>query len=422
MSDRIPEFTDSYSDDMLFLASLRRILLRHPLENFMPRFLDATLARLYAVMLVGNVENGIMEEFRRTEDEDLSTYLGGQVDNSTKVAALMEFVQRRSVSSVDTSVFQDYLAIKYLRNGIIHSDQRQGAQADYVTSRGFPLDSRELTQVHLRRFAEVDHAITMYLGLSKVLAAMGAVDPLSSEAPVSFDVIARDDAVEKPYTWREFARMHRRNLENVSAIWRRFRDERPGAPVAELMRAARQSDAATLLELQRAGASAEYSWSQLVALAPDDAKRLVADDAERNALLKGIRTAAENKAYPLGPLTSEVYIALQAGLRACELKSDQLRTLFGGPSTMSGAELVGVYALGGTAYDLTSAISVDWIVPVLLQGPSDGALNAAAAFLDLVEIGHTWYSAIEHHTRYESHRIASMRLVLDASRDDPDRA
>ncbi len=57
VTEPISEFTDTYSDDLIFLETVRKTVLRNPFEVHLPMLLDATTARLYTVMLVGNVEN-----------------------------------------------------------------------------------------------------------------------------------------------------------------------------------------------------------------------------------------------------------------------------------------------------------------------------------------------------------------------------
>jgi len=416
MSTRISEFTDSYSDDMMFLTSLRRILLRHPLQSFAPLFLDATLSRLYAVMLVGNVENAIAQEFDRNSEPKLDTYLNANVANATKVQALEGFLQERLSASVDTSILDDYLAIKYLRNGIIHSDQRTGAQAEYIKSHGFPIDSRDLTLVHLKRMARVDQSITMYFGMSRIIEVLGVNADYKPEINLPSSPVAEDESVSAPYSLREFDQIHRRNLQNTAVNWQRFRSKCPpdsaGTLVSRLWSGEHGSES---LDVQSWGESAEYSWNQVVGIASESGQRLFKDAEHRADQLARIRSLAVDGAFPRGPLPADAYQAISEVVSAGEGPGDEaLSTLFQGHSPLSGSQLVESYALGYKAYDLTTSLGVDWIWPVLAQGASNSRIELVLAFIDLCELGRSWYMAIEHHTSFEPEKLETHRREVIA--------
>lgn len=402
MSDDIPEFTDTYSDDMIFLRSVRRSLLRHPLEYYNPKLLDATLARLYAVMLVGNAENAISQELERTSDPRLDGYLNSRaLDNEQKVELLRAYLQERLSGAVDTEVLEDYLAIKYLRNGIIHSDRRKGGQAAYVTSRGMPIDSRELNLDHLHRLAQVDQAMTEYLGMAHLLEVAGlrGSSPGSMELPASR--IASEGDVSTPYSINEFILIHRSNLYKVGSSWVGLLVEFGDLSGPDLVREVQTGNLENHVggRIRNWGRAAYYSWCEIVRLWPDDlACRLVNDSDYRAEMLNRVRSLAVNGAFPEVSIGASAYLKLWRMTLSPDAPEDtDYLKLFGGGTSLAGSQLLETYALGGVAYELISNIGMGWIWPVLAQDGGGEFTPTANAFIDVVELARTWYAAIELH-------------------------
>lgn len=415
MHGNISEFTDSYSDDMIFLQVVRRSLLRHPLEYHYPKFLDATLARLHAVMLVGNTENAIGRELDRTGDSRLDRYLNSRISGTEKVDSLRDYLQDRLGGSVDAEVLDDYLAIKYLRNGIIHSDPRKDNQAEHVKTRGFPLDSRELTLDHLHRFAQVDQLMTEYLGMSQLLESVGVPEGIvgapseaakqsngltgSSVTPESR--IATDEDVSEPYAFGEFIQMHRSSLDKIGSSWVRLLNEHAGVTGPEFSKRVLTGDIEDHAKkrLQGWGKVAVYSWGEIVRLWPDDlARRLVDDEAYRTELLDQIRAVSSNRAFPAMELPSNFYLELWRKMHSLDFPGDaEYKTLFGASSELTGIQLLETYAAGQVAYNLIAQIGTGWIWPMISRDGSKRYISKALAFIDIIEIGTTWYTAIEWH-------------------------
>ena len=84
--------------------------------------------------------------------------------------------------TVDEEVFNDYLAIKYLRNTIVHGEWDE-EQKHWLEQHGFPTDTRKLTEEHLDRMLHVNQNMMFYMALTS-LPAPGA--SLSSK-PVRLD-------------------------------------------------------------------------------------------------------------------------------------------------------------------------------------------------------------------------------------------
>lgn len=398
----IAEFVDTYSDDMIFLQTVRRSLLRHPLEAHVPQLLDATLSRLYIVMLVGNVENALNEESKRTDDPLLAVYLNSGAENTVKVQALHDYLQQGlGPGAVDPEMLSDYLAIKYLRNGIIHADRRQGSQAQHIIDRGFPVDSRSLELAHLHRLAEVDAAIIMYLGMSRLSNDFGFVARDTGAMPTPRSRIATDADVIRPLTDRDFIETHRRNLEFVGRSWDRLASERADETLLSVIRALRSSgDDAETVAVGAWARSAQYSWGEIVRLSPDaETKQLVDDESYRARLLEVSRAVAASGAYPNAALPAQVYRALREhATPGGEIGDDQLSTLFDSAPDADVRSLLEFYAIGEVAYNLIARIPRTWVWPLVISGETEPAL----VFADLLELGRRWYSAIEHHTAYDA--------------------
>ncbi|XQF92287.1 hypothetical protein ACOBV9_13275 [Pseudoalteromonas espejiana] len=52
----IDEFTDTYSDDLIYLKEARVALLTHPLRNENHDLCNASFCRIYSIMMIGSIE------------------------------------------------------------------------------------------------------------------------------------------------------------------------------------------------------------------------------------------------------------------------------------------------------------------------------------------------------------------------------
>ncbi|WBM79893.1 hypothetical protein KIV56_17265 [Cryobacterium breve] len=418
MSFLTTEFTDTYSDDMIFLETVRRSVLRNPFENHVPDILDATVARIYAVMMIGNVENAIAEEFQRTGNPDLNIYLHPRTKNPEKIAALRNYFQSVYTDGVsDSDVLSDYLAIKYLRNGIIHSDRRVGNQAQFVTERGFPVDSRDLRLSHLDTMGVVNTSMIAYLGLPRLLGKSdllrGAVERVSG--PSNYHVDA-------PYTLFEFLRLHSRNLNNVGSSWSRLLEQHPSEarqPIATCIEVVEKIRAADLGGQEYAqvlswSEAAAYSWREVTRLLPDPAgRRLVNDARYRGQLLRIALSLAHDGGFPRAQLGAKVYRRLIDLVESGKLGSEfEGAGLFEDSSLYSAEDVLECYAIGEVAYDLTAGLPLRWVWVVLACDTSDAASELASTFIDLAELGRAWYMAIEHSRPHLSEDFEQYRSAI----------
>jgi len=131
------EFIDAYSDDQIYLDMLEGLVNAHPVESSVPSNIKySSFSRLWAVMMVGGVECMIKEWFSREPMLlDIYSYFerGSNVD---RIEGLKKAFRLRGID-VDTKLFEDFLAIKYIRNAYVHGEWIDN-QRSFVIQRGFP--------------------------------------------------------------------------------------------------------------------------------------------------------------------------------------------------------------------------------------------------------------------------------------------
>jgi len=147
----IDEFTDTYSDDVIYLREGRLALLTHPLREEIPELCNASFCRLYAIIMIGSIE-AMLERWRTRDSlKILDAYFAQGITNGDRVKSLRAAFVKNGIN-VKQDVFDDYLAIKYLRNAVVHaswetqSGQVKQDQLDWIAARNFPTDTRKLTE------------------------------------------------------------------------------------------------------------------------------------------------------------------------------------------------------------------------------------------------------------------------------------
>ena len=173
MTSSISEFIDSYSDDIIYLQEARNCLLIHPLKNEVDFLCNASFCRMFSIIMIGSIEhalehwknedtNGILQAYFATHDQS-----GKKIENGDKVRNLRQAFVNAGVK-VDEEVFEDYLAIKYLRNTIIHSEWKkpENDQVVHIVNRGFPTDTRKLTEEHWKKMQSVNDNMLFYISLA----------------------------------------------------------------------------------------------------------------------------------------------------------------------------------------------------------------------------------------------------------------
>ena len=167
------EFIDTYSDDIIYLKEGRQALLTHPLRKEIKSLCDASYCRMLSVMMIGSIEmmfaewekqdkNGVLQMWFSKKDKD-----GKPIKNGYRVEVLYNAFKDAGIN-VDKEVFEDFLAIKYLRNTIIHTDWKDYGK-DWVEKRGFPTDTRELSEKDWNRMLNVNDNMMLYISLTSLV-------------------------------------------------------------------------------------------------------------------------------------------------------------------------------------------------------------------------------------------------------------
>jgi hypothetical protein len=171
----ISEFIDTYSDDLIYLLEARSALLTHPLKTYygFQAYLDASFCRVLAVFMVGSIEAMLTAWRERDRSNILDSYFEKDVPNGARVRNLCEAFQKAGIQ-VDIEIFDDYLAIKYLRNTIVHGEWKTH-EKEWLDSRGFPTDTRKLTEDHLHRIEDVNQNMMLYIALTSLVSSKTTV-------------------------------------------------------------------------------------------------------------------------------------------------------------------------------------------------------------------------------------------------------
>jgi hypothetical protein len=159
----IPEFVDTYSDDLLYLIEARKVLLTHPFRVEYKKLCDASFSRLFIVFMVDGIE-AMMQDYRKKGCDILDKYFDENTSNGERIQNLYEAFKNAGIS-VDKEVFNDYLATKYLRNTIVHARWKP-QEKEWVEKREFPADTRELNEEHWYKILEVYENMMLYIALT----------------------------------------------------------------------------------------------------------------------------------------------------------------------------------------------------------------------------------------------------------------
>jgi hypothetical protein len=118
----------------------------------------------------------LMEWRDRDHAKILDSYFAKDAHNVDRVRNLCEAIQKAGIQ-VDTEIFDDYLAIKYLRNTIVHGKWKP-SEKEWLDKRRFPTDTRKLTNEHLRRIEDVNQNMMLYIALTSVVSSKTTATPL----------------------------------------------------------------------------------------------------------------------------------------------------------------------------------------------------------------------------------------------------
>src|SRR3990172_8532976 len=98
MAYRLPEFIDTYSDDIIYLQEGRKALLTHPLMGTIKDLCDASFCRMFAVMMIGSME-AMLEEWEKCDKAGiLKEYFAGHAKNGARVDSLYDACVKEGIA------------------------------------------------------------------------------------------------------------------------------------------------------------------------------------------------------------------------------------------------------------------------------------------------------------------------------------
>jgi hypothetical protein len=129
----------------------------------------------------------MLESWRhRDKFKVLEKYFAQGVNNGERVTSLYQAFSDAGIQ-VDRQAFDDYLAIKYLRNAIIHGRWKD-YEREWLDARGFPTDTRKLKKEHLDKIEHVNQNMMLYIALA------GLAEP---DAPKPAKLVKLDKAITR---------------------------------------------------------------------------------------------------------------------------------------------------------------------------------------------------------------------------------
>ena len=144
--------------DLQYLKQSRDVLLTHPSRVFaIDR--DAASCRVALVGVVTAIDRTL--ELWQGADF-LHEYEQSGKSNGDKIRALERCFSASSVQDCSAAV-EDYLAIKYLRNAVVHVKLPTPEQAAHIKSRNFPVEPRNLNSQDWDRIVATAAQILRYI-------------------------------------------------------------------------------------------------------------------------------------------------------------------------------------------------------------------------------------------------------------------
>lgn len=164
------EFIEAYSDDQIYLNMIQELVDSHPVEASVPENIKvSSFCRLWSVTMIGSIES--MIKIWNTGDmmwADINEYFtSDRIPNAVRIEKLKSAFKFRGIE-VDDSMFQDLVAIKYIRNAYVHSDWKED-QKNFVIQCGFPGDLMHFEGKHFERMKAVYEHVMNNLGMAHAL-------------------------------------------------------------------------------------------------------------------------------------------------------------------------------------------------------------------------------------------------------------
>lgn len=408
----VGEFIDTYSDDLITIHEARAAAYTHPLRGdyaFAESLLDASFCRILAVFVIGGIEAMLGSWRERDKFKVLEKYFARDVTNGDRVGSLYRAFSEAGIH-VDKEIFDDYLAIKYLRNTIIHGQWKE-YEKDWLDARGFPTDARRLTKHHLDKIEHVNQNMMLYIALT------GLADP---NAPRPAKLVRLDEALTRRrddsgiLRTRDISRIIWNNLERIAAhIFRDIEqvaitkaydwtEGRSGAELDALGHDERKR--LFYLAARRAGEQNHEPLAQHRDLAKESLEfwreywqRAVAPNVGSVRPALDVFMSPEfNPETPVWSLVSNVQ-AVDDARRLVDRTVPQAGSL-------TSEQLVLALRAGKVAYEIIPNITpvrlFTALLPIVDPGNTPAYLREAERTLDLFRLNRAWYECVEHRRRF----------------------
>ncbi|OHU94753.1 hypothetical protein BIW53_12005 [Pseudoalteromonas byunsanensis] len=435
---KIDEFTDTYSDDLIHLQEARTALLTHPLRNENSDLCNASFCRIYSIMMIGSIEAMLERWCERDNFNILNEYFAPGIPNENRIKNLREVFVEKGIN-VQAKVFEDYLAIKYIRNAIVHASWKTAKgklkqdQLDWINERGFPTDTRKLTSKDLERFEWVNENMMFYIaltGLDGVRARPDLVD-----IAISPSQLHDTNGIINQSDW---PKMYWSNIERISSEINKMIESaanRPGLgwacdftevqlekmPNDKLEKqfylsalSAKKDNFDGLVDKNNLADNALMCWEQFVSQTPVFE---TFNEKTVKLALKTLRVMLQNNIHPkdhiLPPLSKDAPF---------EIKEKLFSMCFEHLGSLTILEIIEAYDLGEKAKfaigNITPLNLFAIQLPILAPERNDEWRQKAQYIADIFEIGQSWYSSIEGYSSPQStiefYREMSALLTKDS--------
>ena len=413
---KISEFIDTYSDDLLYLKDARHAFLTHPLRRDMRGHLDASLCRVAIVFSIGAVEAMLEDWRRRDSDSILKTYFAQGSSNGQRVLGLYGAF-RNSGLQVNKEVFDDYLAIKYLRNTIMHSEWKR-KETSWILERGFPADTRQLTREHLQKVEQVAQSMFLYIFSTSYA-------PICDETKFHrLGMVSQENTeVNEILSPRDLDAIIWNNLDRIcSRIWRDI-DETMDKAEFDWTMGCRRSEFEILGHSQRK--RLYYIGARRLSLAKPELfsqSRVLARDAlefwqeyYRRRIAPNLKEERVDRALSVlkcpdfDPTNASWAIAGQIGRLNYDSALAIVRAILGRSSSLSPERVVDALLAGSLAYQIIPNISPIYLFSILLPivdpGHTSEYCAEASPAYKMFLLNRIWYNCVESSVRFDEEDI-----------------
>lgn len=167
-------FTQGYSDDLIFLHEVREAYFTHPLKGAVATrtWFDSYCCRNLSITIVGSIESIIKQWIEIIDDNDQKKEIeniekrlkGGSIKRvDDNVEEIKKFYDDKSLI-IDKCIIKHYLAIKTMRNAIIHSNLDDNKNKILLESK-LPTEIMSFNEYNWDSFVTTHAEIMRYINL-----------------------------------------------------------------------------------------------------------------------------------------------------------------------------------------------------------------------------------------------------------------